>query len=140
MTNRTLIGDFGGGDYRMRRSKPGYDVTAALDPERLAFDSAWLDTAQVYAKGSIFVPKNTGIAPIPVNIIFGETLPTVPFCIYWWKVGGSDIRMGTDKSTNAGVYYPYFNSVTTTFIRFFSDASFNPTDYVAGYVILRSIA
>ncbi|MBZ9653555.1 hypothetical protein [Phyllobacterium lublinensis] len=139
MTNRVLIGDFGGGDYRLRGSKPGYDVTGALDPERLAFDSAWTDTAVIYMKGLVAVPSTPPSGFVQIN--FGETLPAVPFVICFRKIAGNAYRMGSDDST-ATVYRPYFYTVTTTYIRFWQNES--PTGgggnaYTAGYLILRSI-
>lgn len=137
MTYRTLIGTFASGDYRMRRSKPGYDVTAALEPERLAFDSAWPDAGIIYTKGTVSVPLGTPNGYVQVN--FADTLPAVPNVIYYWKVNGSNFRMGSDKSTNVSVYMPYFTTATTTYVRFWQDASYNPTAYTAGYIVLRPV-
>ena len=54
MANRVLIGPYAG-DYQLRVSKPGYDVTTALDVENMAFDSQWSDLAQIVTRGSATV-------------------------------------------------------------------------------------
>ena len=52
MTTRLFIGDLGGGDYRARISKPGFDAgNSALDKKNLLFDSAWAFTGKVHAIG-----------------------------------------------------------------------------------------
>lgn len=141
MVNRVLIGDFGGGDYRVRMSKPGFDVTAALDPERLAFDSAWKDAAVVYAIGSISYP---GGSTAYVEVPFGETMPNIPFVYAWKYNSGTDI-IASDVLTSSTTYRSYLiATVSQTSLRFYgakrngSNTAFDA--YTAGYIILRSMA
>jgi hypothetical protein len=130
MTNRTLIGDFGGGDYRIRMSKPGFDVTAALDPERLAFDSAWKDGATVYKIGT--VARNTSVS-------FGETLPSIPFVYYWKILAGSKIMTGV-YATNNSAFVAYYARVTTTSL-IITGSAFDALDgTIFGYMVLRPMA
>lgn len=143
MTWRTLIGQFGAGDYRLRRSKPGYDVMSALDPERLAFDSAWADVGVIYTQGAVAVPAVP--APGYIEIPFADTLPNVPFVISWQYVASNAIREGADHSPGDPpmfTYQPWFPTVTTTYLRFWQDrgsSTGGPDAYTAGYVVLRSI-
>ncbi|MBZ9600763.1 hypothetical protein [Phyllobacterium chamaecytisi] len=128
MANRTLIGDFGSGDYRLRVSKPGFDVTAALDRERLAFDSSWPDAAVVYKTGIINVTSS------PVTVPFGETLPTVPFCVVFRVIDANNYMMG--QTFNQGPNsFNWMAECTTTYLRFFE--FHGGGGYLGGYVILR---
>ncbi|SFJ55157.1 hypothetical protein SAMN04515648_4562 [Phyllobacterium sp. CL33Tsu] len=132
MVNRVLIGDFGGGDYRIRMSKPGFDVTAALEPERLAFDSTWKDSAIVYAIGSVNVPNTSAYT----EVNFGETLPFVPLVYYWQYLSSTELIIGDVTTTNTA-YVTYYASVTQNYIRFYTPGSIG---YTAGYLVLRSMA
>lgn len=141
MVNRVLIGDYGGGDMRIRMSKPGFGVTAALDPERLAFDSAWKDGAVVYAIGAVSYP---GGSTAYVEVPFGEVMPNVPFVYAWKYLSGTDIFV-SDVVTESTSYRSYITPVvTTSSLRFYgadrngSNTAFNA--YTAGYIILRSMA
>lgn len=141
MTNRVLIGDFGGGDYRIRASKPGYDVTAALDPERLSFDSSWKDSAVVYAIGSITYP---GGSTAYVEVPFGETMPEIPF-VYTWRYNGSLDITACDVLTLDITYRSYLTiGVSQNWLRFYGArrnvANTAYLSYTAGYMILRSMA
>lgn len=141
MVNRVLIGDFGINDYRIRMSKPGFDVTAALDPERLAFDSTWKDGAVVYAIGAISYP---GGSTAYVEVPFGETMPNIPFVYVWGYNSGTDLFI-SDVKTDSTNYRSYINPVVTqTYLRFYG-AKRNGSNtvfeaYTAGYMILRSMA
>ena len=141
MANRVLIGDFGGGDYRIRMSKPGFDVTAALDPERLAFDSSWKDGAVVYALGSINYPGGTTAY---VEVPFGETMPNIPFVYVWGYNSATDLTV-SDVKTDSTTYRSYVNPVVTqTYLRFYGARRTGDNTafvaYTAGYMILRSMA
>lgn len=127
MTNRTLIGDFGGGDYRIRMSKPGFDVTAALDPERLAFDSAWKDGATVYKIGTCVTNA---------TVSFGETLPFIPFVYYWKIQSGTQVMSGTYATNNTAFVAYYARVTTTSFVITFS-AFDGPVGTSFGYMVLR---
>jgi hypothetical protein len=135
---RTFIGQWGAGDFRIRQSKAGYDVMAALSPEQLALDSSWSDVGILYSKGLIAVPAVPASGYVQVS--FGETLPALPFVIPFMKMSGTVIRQGADRSTNQN-WGPYYCTVTTSYIQFWQDRGVgsSPTAYTAGYVILRSI-
>lgn len=141
MVNRVLIGDFGGGDYRIRASKPGYDVTGALDPERLAFDSSWKDSGVVYAIGSITYP---GGSTAYVEVPFGETMPEIPFVYAWKYLSGTEIMVSDFENTSTSYRSYIAPIVTQTSLRFLgadrngSNTAYNA--YTAGYIILRSMA
>ncbi len=141
MTNRTLIGDFGGGDYRIRVSKPGFDVTAALDPERLAFDSAWKDGAVIYAIGSVVYP---GGQTSYVEVPFGETMPNIPFVYAWRYDSGTSLTI-CDVLTIDTNYRSYITPVASeTSLRFYgalrNSGNTAYQAYTAGYIILRGMA
>ena len=64
MSDRVLLGALGGGDYGLRVSRPGYDVTdPALAKEQLAFDSRWTEVSNVWMAGSVvFTPSGTTVS------------------------------------------------------------------------------
>jgi hypothetical protein len=134
LTGRTLIGDFGGGDYRIRASKPGYDVTAALEPERLAFDSAWLDSAVIIDRGVITLPAYAGPGTGFADVNFSPALDAVPFVIYY-RVGSSDtLLIGSSSTTNTS-YFSWFALVSTSQLRF---VNVNTLPAITiGYIVLK---
>lgn len=136
MTNRTLVGDFGGGDYRIRMSKPGFDVTAALDPERLAFDSAWKDGGIVYRTGTVAVP---GGPFQEAAYSFGETLPSIPFVYPWRILSGTELQQGA-KGTNLQTYRTWHCIASTTGL-IFSGQPDTSSDgaYTIGFLVIRSL-
>lgn len=139
MANRILIGDYsGGGDYRIRLSRQGYDVTAALDPERLAFDSTWKDGAKIYMKGTVAVPETTNNVPSWGVVNFPEVLPYVPFAYFWRVNGANQFRIGGQK-VDQTQYRPYPAFVTTSYIKFgphMYDSNGHASGYIVGYVII----
>lgn len=123
-----MIGRFSGpGDLRIRMSKAGNDVFAALTPEQLAFDSSWADAGILYRSGVVAVPTGGAIVP------FGETLPIVPFVVFWRYQSSTLIRMGS-ASTNSTSYIPYFCQISTSALTFQTTGS---DSYTAGYMIFR---
>lgn len=138
MANRTLIGDFGGGDYRIRVSKPGFDVTAALDPERLAFDSAWKDGATVYRIGTVAIPDFSNFSHY-VQYDFGETLPVIPY-VYCWKYSSSTKVISGGLNTSSTSHRPYPIYLSSSWIRFGPDDFVDGVSesYTVGFMILRS--
>lgn len=75
MTNRVLIGKFPDGNYGVRVSKPGYDVTSnPVDNEQLAFNSDWSYMLPVLLGGTAVVNATT------VTVNFGFDLGYIPFC------------------------------------------------------------
>jgi hypothetical protein len=139
MVWRTFIGQWGAGDFRLRQSKAGYDVMAALAPEQLALDSSWSDVGILVTKGLVNVPANP--APGYVQVDFGETLPNVPFVIVFRKIASNAMRQGSDRSTNLN-YQPWFPTVGTSYLRFWQnrgDSGGNANAYTAGYIVLRSL-
>lgn len=139
MTNRTLIGDFGGGDYRIRVSKPGYDVTAALQPEQLAFDSAWKDGGVVYSTGTASVfGGDSSNGPSPTSLSFGETLPEIPFVLSWRKLSATESQMGAD-STSDNLYRTWHCIASTTGLTFFGQNYDTEGTFTVAYVVIRSL-
>lgn len=111
MVNRILIGDFGGGDYRMRGSIPGADVTTALAPEQLAFDSSWPDTGVILFKGSLVIGTGT-----VTTFTFPSALPQVPFVLLHRLESTNEFWMGTTQS-NGPNSFQWMPEVTTTYLR-----------------------
>lgn len=84
MTPRSILGMFDG-QYRLRVSRPGYDVTDVnLTEEQLAFDSAWLESANLFMSGSYTHVNNRDNA----TIYFGKTFDFIP-CVYLLQKVGS---------------------------------------------------
>ncbi|MBB3234448.1 hypothetical protein [Phyllobacterium endophyticum] len=134
MVTRTLIGSYptlGGGAPRIRISKPLKDVlSAGLNVEDLAFDSSWNDAAVVYRTGIVNV-----VAPKPVYVNFGETLPTAPFCIVFRVLSSGEFWMGSTDDTGPNSFN-WHAECTTSYLRFHGYHSL-ANDYIGGYVILR---
>ncbi|UGX87132.1 hypothetical protein [Phyllobacterium meliloti] len=129
MTGRTLIGDFGGGDYRIRMSKSGKDVTTTLNPEDLAFDSAWLDSAVIIDRGVIAISSG-GI----VTISFSTTLDAVPFVIYWRQIDSNTFFM-SQTATNSAAYQAYYATTSLTELKFWNSSVLPPI--TIGYIVLK---
>lgn len=129
MVNRILIGDFGGGDYRMRGSIPGADVTAALAPEQLAFDSSWPDTGIILFKGSF--PTSVG------NPVFNfpSALPQVPFVFLHAIKSTNEFWMGNTQS-NGPNSFQWMVEVTTTYLQLRHGGSSGVATSVA-FTVLR---
>lgn len=60
MANRMLLGKFAAGDFRLRVSRPGFNVLNDLTRKNIAFDSTFPDTLSIYQVGRAkFVPHVT---------------------------------------------------------------------------------
>lgn len=141
MVNRVVIGDWNGtGDYRIRGSRIGSDVLAALDPEQLAFDSAWKDGGVVYQTGTVSVfGGNSGNPPSPTTINFAETLPSIPFVLTWRKLNETQSQMGA-ASADDNTYRIWGCMATTTGLTFFGPPGKNEEGtFTVAYVVIRSL-
>ena len=85
MTNRLIIGLLPNGNYGIRISKPGYDVTTEPpDQQSLHFNTDWPSMLPAYVRGSTSTNSTT------VNVSYGVTLGFYPYC---------SILCSTDNST-----------------------------------------
>lgn len=73
-TTRLFMGDMGGGDFRARISKPGYDAAAPTLPhDKLLFDSSWAFIGKPHVIG-----KTTLTASQTSKTIVFPALPYIP--------------------------------------------------------------
>lgn len=140
MANRLLIGDFGGGDYRIRRSRFGKDVTANLNPEDLALDSAWKDTGIVITKGSVFVSRLTSTSGLWLTIPL-EAMPIRPIVIMYQKRGATNYTSGQPYIENPNVFLPRsFVNITDNSLLFQRpNVDAGIPEYTASYIVLRGM-
>lgn len=137
MVDRVVMGDWNQtGDYRIRGSKVGYNVLAALDPEQLAFDSGWKDGGIVYRTG---VAVNPGDPVNQVTVAFGETLPSIPF-VYSWRVLSSTETQQGAKATSDPTYITWQTIASATGVTFARDHDNSAnTGYTVGFLVIRSL-
>lgn len=132
MTNRLFIGTFAPGDVRIRASKIGKNVLlTTLNPEDLSFDSTWKDGAVIYRTGFIAVTEQD--PPHYTELLFGETLPSIPF-VYFWRVRSSTEIYSGAEGTDDQTYRPYSAIATTTSFKIYV-----ATNGTFGFMILRSM-
>jgi hypothetical protein len=85
MANRLLLGKFAANDYRLRISKPTFNVMSALTPDQLIFDSTtYVQTSRVFTSGVKEYdagPEGTVLS----NFITWPDLGYRPFMIFWYK-------------------------------------------------------
>ncbi|QPC91454.1 hypothetical protein [Mesorhizobium sp. INR15] len=122
MANRVLLGAIGG-SYKLKVSRPGFDVTTALPNEQLAFSSDWGDAGKVLMTGSvamgasgvlqlvlpIFTARITVIAMISISGVF-YPLSTFGNVIYadgsiGLRTDLSSIAFSKNGSTGNIIYY-----------------------------------
>jgi hypothetical protein len=127
MSKRVLFGQFPDGNYGLRVSNPGVDVTSlspnsvAGDNEKLIFNSDWLTTLPIFAQGVVEVQSNVSELAITY-----PDLGYVPFGMCWGNGGSTSItfsgtpdgpspNQGTDSVLVAfrsnGIYISNPNSI-----------------------------
>ncbi len=75
MANRVVMGELPGGGIGLRVSRPGINVlSTGLNPNQLAFDSAWPNTMRVVTSGN----RSIGSAPGSVTVNYGESVSGIP--------------------------------------------------------------
>lgn len=68
MVQRVVLGKVGTGDYRLRVSRPGYNVMdLGLARQNVFFDTEWLSTLLVLAEGSVSVTYSFGTSSYGVQ-------------------------------------------------------------------------
>lgn len=95
MANRVLLGAIGG-SYKFMVSKPGFDVTAGLPNEQLAFSTDWPDAGKVLMTGSISMGSG-GVLQMPIPF-FTQYLTVIAMI----NVGGVFYPMSTFGSNING--------------------------------------
>lgn len=136
MVNRVLIGDYGGGTYGIRLSKPGFDVTTALDPERLAFDSSWKDGAVIYRVGTAV----TGGASAEGNYLpFGETLPAYPIVYFWYLRSSTVFQCSNENTTQVTVSNYCCIRATPSGLYFYQRGDIEGGTSTWAYIVLRAM-
>lgn len=140
MVNRVVIGDWNGtGDYRIRGSRIGSDVLAALAPEQLAFDSAWKDGGVVYQTGTVSVfGGDSANVPTPTFLNFAETLPSIPFVLTWRKLSATQSQMGAAR-TEDNSYRTWHCMASTTGLTFLGPNFDTSGTFTVAYVVIRSL-
>lgn len=86
MANRLLLGRFATNDYRLRISKPTFNVMSpSLTPAQLIFDSTtYLQTSRVFTSG--VKAYNVGAAgTVLADFVTWPNLGYRPFMIFWYK-------------------------------------------------------
>jgi hypothetical protein len=87
MTNRVLLGKFPDGNYGLRISDPGYDVSSnPVNNERLIFNSDWSAILPVYQIGTVSVNNST----TTVNY---TDLGYTPFCAALVNIAGRGLEV-----------------------------------------------
>lgn len=130
MANRVLLGRYSGSDYRLRVSKPGFNVLAGLSREQLIFDSDWLSTLLVLAKGSVAfgtVLGPGGLDQVVPDIITWPDPGYIPVFLPYWSMTSTDYaeaprsqirfrvkRTGVDYVQNAS--YPGWSMAYVNYI------------------------
>lgn len=106
MVQRVLLGALGAGQFGLRVSRPGYDVSAGgTVGNKIAFDSAWSRALRILKRGQVEATAS-GQGPAQyVNISFGETMPSPPVVFVL-------MRMGVDRWQPAqlvGANLPFYS-------------------------------
>lgn len=94
MVDRVLIGQYAPNDFRLRISRPGFDVNnTSLTPAQLAFDSTYEETFYVIAKGEFLIGRNYGTPGASnlrtVTVPYGVTYPEIPIVMAYGKLFGN---------------------------------------------------
>lgn len=121
MSNRLVIGDVtGSGDYRLRISKPGFDVlNLALAPENIIFDSSWGNAiSEIHQSGSLSFTHTWTYTPGTMSLVKKATwsdLGFIPICIntaQQYETAAGPTYSGTVDLyiDNTGLYIPNFGS------------------------------
>ena len=138
MTRRVLIGQFPGGAYGLRCSKPGYDV---LTPNpafnELTFDSTWTQTLPVHCAsgivgigpgGSATIGFSTGgLAYVPMSqtfFAFSHSGPWQAFnnSTYSYGNGTAFTTRAPARISNDGANFYFTNLTTSVSLYFFAIA------------------
>lgn len=87
MANRLVLGAVDG-SYKLKVSKPGYDVMTALQNKQLAFSTDWNEAGNIIAIGSVALSGDQVQMPFAG---FSERLTVLAMC----KVGTKFIPLNT---------------------------------------------
>ena len=104
MTKRVILGKCVDGNYALRVSKPGYDVTSnPVDNEQLIFNSDWGSAFPVYAKGVLtnLGPPALDTSSVQTFTLFSD-LGYIPIMDFYVECR----TIGNDGSGN--YYIPYY--------------------------------
>lgn len=114
MVARVRLGDIGGGDFGLRVSKPGFDVTTeTFGSANISFDSRLQEIGLIVAEGQLAIGST---ATFPV------TLSEAPVVEFWRITGSTTLAVTNSYKINGAVapsgfqhgYVPYLGLATTT--------------------------